>query len=63
MLADLKKDPATRDIPIIILSNLESSADVERALALGGTIYLIKASYSLDEVMNKVREVLGRKEK
>ncbi|MEK7560820.1 MAG: response regulator [Patescibacteria group bacterium] len=63
VLAELKSNDATRDIPIIILSNLESSADVEKALALGGTIYLVKASYSLNEVMNKVQEVLGKKAK
>jgi len=58
VLEELKKDPATKDIPVIILTNLESSADVEKALSLGATTYLVKANYELEEVVQKIKEML-----
>lgn len=59
VIEELKKDPETAHIKIIVLTNLESSKDVERALALGATNYLVKANYELDEVVEKVKKLLG----
>lgn len=59
VLADLKGNPATARIPVIIMSNLEGTGDVERALALGATTFLVKMNYKLDEVVEKVKSVLG----
>lgn len=56
VLAGLKKDPATKEVPVLVLTNLESAKDVERALALGATNYLVKANYELEEVVEKVKE-------
>ena len=59
VLRELKEDPAVKDVPVIILTNLEGSADVEKALALGATNYLVKTNYKLEEVVEKVKQVLG----
>lgn len=59
VLKTLKEDITTKDIPVIILTNLESAGDVERALELGATTYLVKANYSLEEVLEKVRQTIG----
>jgi CheY-like chemotaxis protein len=58
VLEELKKDEGTKDIPVIILTNLEGSGDVEKALALGATTYLVKANYELAEVVKKIKETL-----
>lgn len=58
LLDQLKKDPATKDIPIIILTNLERMEDVEKALKLGAKTYLTKANYTLQEVVDKVEKAL-----
>ena len=58
VLTELKQDPASADIPVIILTNLEGSADVERALALGATTYLVKTNYRLEEVVEKIKSIL-----
>lgn len=58
VLKKLKENPETAHIPVIILSNLEGSRDVERALALGATTYLVKTNYKLEEVVEKIRRVL-----
>lgn len=58
VLEELKKDPGTKNIPVIILSNLEGSEDVEKALTLGATTYLVKTNYRLEEVVEKIKSVL-----
>lgn len=60
VLKEVKSDPATNHIPIILLTNLDSISDVERALELGATTYLVKADYKLEEVASKVKEILGK---
>jgi DNA-binding response OmpR family regulator len=59
VLKTLKSDESTKNIPIIILTNLGSLNDVEKALEFGATTYLIKSDYKLEEVANKIKEVLN----
>ncbi len=59
VLKALKADEATKYIPIIVLTNLESMGDIEKALELGATTYLVKASYTLEEVVQKIKKTLG----
>lgn len=59
VLEELKKDPATAHIPTVILSNLEGGSDVQRALELGATAYLVKINYRLEEVVEKIKNILG----
>ncbi|MDD2753233.1 MAG: response regulator [Candidatus Portnoybacteria bacterium] len=56
VLEELKKDDSVKDIPVIVLTNLESTQDIERALALGATNYLVKANYDLKDIVEKVRD-------
>lgn len=58
VLKELRNNPTTNRIPVIVLTNLEGSEDVEQALAHGATTYLVKANYSLDDVVAKVKSVL-----
>ncbi len=48
----------TKNIPVIILTNLERMQDIEMALELGAKTYLVKANYTLKEVVEKVKKVL-----
>jgi DNA-binding response OmpR family regulator len=59
VLKELKEDEATRGIPVIVLTNLEDIQSVERAIGLGATTYLVKAQYTLEEVIQKVKKALG----
>ncbi len=58
VLEGLKKDETTQNIPIIVLTNLESPQDVEKALALGATNYMVKANYDLKEIILKIKEII-----
>lgn len=57
VLQALKKEEETKDIPVIILTNLEKPQDVEKALDLGATTYLVKTRYALEEVIDKIKKV------
>lgn len=59
VLKELKSDDATKAIPVIVLTNLESPADVDRAIELGATTYLVKANYDLSDITKKVKAALG----
>ncbi len=59
VLKRLKADEETKDIPVIVLTNLEGIGDVGKAIELGATTYLVKAQYSLEEVVEKVKKALG----
>jgi len=59
VLQEIKADGELKRIPVLVLTNLEESEDVMRAIELGARGYLIKANYALKEVLSKVKEVLG----
>lgn len=58
-LAELKADPAMKDIPVIVLSNLSQEEDIKRVMALGAAEYLVKANVPIQEVIDKVKHNLG----
>ena len=59
VLKALKKNPKTKDIPVIILTNLEGMKDIDQAIKLGATTYLVKTQYTIKELIEKVKKVLG----
>jgi len=58
VLKKLKEDKETKEIPVIVLTNLEGIGDVDKALEMGATTYLVKAQYSLEEVVDKIKKAL-----
>lgn len=58
VLEELKKDETTKNIPVILLTNLGSNEDIQKAFDRGATTYLIKADYKLEDVVKKIRETL-----
>lgn len=59
VLEEIKKDPETARIPVIVLSNLGQKSDQDRALALGANEYLVKVDYPIQSIVDKVKEYLG----
>ena len=58
VLKKTKENPATKEIPVIVLSNLGQKEDIERAIELGSEDYLVKAHFTLDEIVGKVKKYL-----
>ncbi len=61
VLTQMKNDPALSSIPVIILSNLGQREDVERGLKLGAVDYLVKAHFTPNEIIGKIKQSLGEK--
>lgn len=59
VLEELKKDEKTKKIPVIVLTNLEQSENIEQALTLGALTYLVKTNYELGEIVEKVKKILN----
>lgn len=58
VIKELKSNKETAKIPIVLLTNLGGIHDVEKALELGATTYLIKSDYKLEEVVKKIKGIL-----
>lgn len=63
LLELLKKDDRTKNIPIILLTNLGQDKDVKKGLEMGADMYLIKAHYTPSQVVEKVEEILNKSQK
>ncbi|OGY43251.1 MAG: hypothetical protein A3J62_00715 [Candidatus Buchananbacteria bacterium RIFCSPHIGHO2_02_FULL_38_8] len=53
-LKKLKENQKTKDIPVIILSNLGQSEEIREGLSLGAVDYLVKADFAINEVVQKI---------
>lgn len=58
MMQRLKKDKEYKKIPIVILTNLGTTEDAERAIKQGAYDFLIKAEWKLEDVIKKIRKIL-----
>ena len=61
ILTRIKADPKNADVPVIILSNLGQKEDTDKALKLGAIDFMVKANFTLDEIVTKVKTVLNLK--
>lgn len=59
VLKELKEDEKTKEIPVVLATNLSDPKDIQKALDYGATTYLVKSNYSLGDIVAKVDEVIG----
>lgn len=59
MLEKLKFDPASKSIPVIMLTNLAGEKDAENAMAKGAVKYIVKSEYEPKQVVDMVKEILA----
>ncbi len=60
VLKAIKGDETIKNIPVIVLTNLEGSTDIEQALSLGAMTYLVKTNYELDDIVKRVKDALAK---
>lgn len=63
MLEKVKTNPKTRDIPVIMLTNLGEEGVGKKCLDLGAAAFWIKSNHRLNEIVTKVKEVLDKPQK
>lgn len=60
VLEEMSKDAELKKIPTIIISNSGQPVELKRILELGAKDYIVKAQFSPDEVLEKVRKYVDK---
>ncbi|MDP1845293.1 MAG: response regulator [Candidatus Moranbacteria bacterium] len=60
-IKELRANEATKNTPVIILSNSAMDSEVKQALDLGADAYYVKTQITPGEVVKKVKELIGNK--
>jgi DNA-binding response OmpR family regulator len=60
-LERIRTNPANKTTPVLVLSNLGQEEDIKRATALGASDYLVKANFSIQDIVAKIKETLEKK--
>ena len=58
-LADIKANEKTKNIPIILCSNLGQKEDIDRGMQLGAKEFFIKTDFPLSSLVEKINTLLG----
>jgi len=58
ILRNIKQNDATKNIPVIMLSNLGQDAVIKEGFAVGAIGYLIKASFTPDQIVREINNIL-----
>ena len=58
VLRQIRRHPEGREVKVLILSNLDSQPDLEESKRLGAAGYLVKANFSLSDIVAKIRGVI-----
>jgi CheY-like chemotaxis protein len=58
VLEELKKDDSTKNIPVVLLTNLGTDEDKQKGKDLGAVDYLIKSNTTAIELKEKIKEYL-----
>lgn len=61
VLQRIKDDPGTASIPVLILSNLGQKDEIEKGLSLGAIDFLVKAHFTPEEIVQKIKQILEKK--
>lgn len=56
VLDDLKRSMDLKNIPVIVLSNLDQDEDIKKAMAGGAVDYFVKSQHPINEIIEKVGE-------
>ena len=57
LLKKIKRDSRTKNIPVIMISNLSDEPSRKRGIELGAKDYLAKINYGIGELVEKIKEL------
>jgi len=58
VLAEIMKDEKTKHIPVLVATVKSENESISRCVELGARGYFIKAHYTLDEIADKIKQIL-----
>ncbi len=60
VLWELKANPETASMPVIVLTNVGDVDTISKIVEAGAVDYLLKSDQSMDDIVQKVKDVLSR---
>ena len=57
-LKEIKNDPTTQNLRVLIMSNLSQDADITKAKEMGAEDYFVKSNVSISEFIEKINSML-----
>ncbi len=57
VLQKIKSVDSLKNVPVMILSNLNKQSDIDRAKLLGAQKFLVKAAASLDQIVLEIKNI------
>jgi two-component system, chemotaxis family, sensor kinase CheA len=60
MTARLKQDALYSDIPIILVSSLDSTADKARGITVGAEAYIVKSKFDQGNLLDIIEQLIGK---
>ena len=58
ILKKIREGIKTKQTPVIMFSNMSDDVNVKKAKELGATEYMVKSNFTLDELADKIKELL-----
>ena len=58
ILKMIRESEKTKTTPVIVFSNLSEDKDIKHAKELGATDYMVKSNFTLDELADRIKEIL-----
>lgn len=58
VLKELKENSETKDVPVVVLSQLSMEEDIEKSKSAGAVDHLVKSKMSFNEVAEQVKKLL-----
>lgn len=63
LLRTLKSKPETKEIPVILLTNLGQESVIKEGFQLGAEGYFIKSAYTPNQIIEEVKEFMEKRNK
>lgn len=60
VLWEIKADPSVSAMPVIVLTNIGDVETISKIVEAGAADYLLKSDQSVDDIVQKVKDVLSR---
>jgi adenylate cyclase len=60
VLWELKANPATAAIPVVVLTNIGDVETISKIVEAGAVDYLLKSEQSVGDIIQKIKDVLAR---
>ncbi len=60
ILKRIREDADLKNVPVVIFSNLYEEKDLKKATKLGISNFMIKSNFTLDELTEKIKMLVGQ---